>query len=270
MERIISNLNRWPIVSDLSILDKIETELETAKKTDCSLASEYWYLQQFYLIREMYLKIFKKLQEFDFYDAWVELAQIENIIIGIKHHYEIPESYSIDRILDIVLKIQKLYPYKWFTSREEIIEKMTCSICGKIVNPMDECGHLAGRVYCGEQCSHTIERIHLIAIAMVENPLDKYAVITPQGIEHNYALLEYLMNGISDPFQEWNYRETKRLKTEFKSIGMKHDCPCGSGKRFKRCCFAKNDSWMPHIEFIITNPRKPLGPDVIITDGPWK
>ncbi|MBU1143218.1 MAG: SEC-C domain-containing protein [Firmicutes bacterium] len=195
---------------------------------------------------------------------------METVIVNIRKQYQIPLPYGIEVILDTVHKIQKLYPYKWFTSREEIIKELKCSICGKIVNPMQPCGHIAGRVYCGELCLYEVCKLELIAIALVQDPLDKYAVIKPQGQEYNYAVLEHLMKGLSDPFEKWDYKEIKRLKPEFNDIKMKQDCPCGSGKRFKRCCYPKESSWMPHIDFVITNPKKTLGKDIVFMNSIWK
>lgn len=270
MDIIVKNLRDWPIKVDVDLIKSAQKELVKAKTSDCILANELWYLNQFMLIRKNYVEIFDMLQNKQYSEAWSSLADLENTIIMIKETYEVPDIYHIDYILEYIHKIQSFYPYKFFTSREEIVREMKCSICGTVVNPAKSCGHVAGRVYCGELCTYEITKLEFISLAIVENPYDKYAVLNISDKEHNYDLLDFLMNGLSDAFEEWDYIEKQVPKPEFKNAFMNKPCPCGSNKKYKHCCYGKEHTLMPHIEVVIKNPKKKLGDNIIISNGLWK
>ena len=270
MKRIYENLSEWPIIVDEELIKSVHTELVQAKISNCTLANELWYLKQFMLIRMKYVEIFDMLQKKQYSEAWSSLADLENTIIMIKDTYEIPNIYHIDYILEYIHKIQRFYPYKFFTSREEIVKELKCGICGAVVNPAKSCGHEAGKIYCGELCTYEITKLEFISLAIVENPFDKYAVIKLNDKEHNYDLLDFLMNGLSDAFEEWEYIEKLVPKPEFKNAFMKKPCPCGSNKKYKHCCYGKEHTLMPHIEVVIKNPKKKLGDNIIISNGLWK
>lgn len=221
-------------------------------------------------IRKMYLDIFGLLQEKEYEKAWSQLAELEINIMNRKEFYEIPVSYRIDYILDKIHKFQKFYPYKFFISREAIIKEMKCSICQKKVNPVKPCGHQAGNVYCGELCSNIITDMDFIAFALVEDPVDKYAVIKPENKEHNYDVLDFLMNGLSDAFEDWHYVDKNVLKPEYEKAYLKRPCPCGSGIKYKRCCFGKEHTYMPHIDIVIDNPKKKLSRNRVTINSVWK
>jgi|GEM_PF-1884965 len=270
MDTIVNNLSEWPIRVDVELLKSVQNDLNQAKISNCTLANELWFLKQFMLIRMKYVEIFDMLQKEQYSEAWSFLADLENTIIMIKDTYDIPQIYRIDYILEYIRKYQRFYPYKFFTSREEIVKEMKCGICGAVVNPAKSCGHESGKIYCGELCTYEITKHELIGIAIVENPFDKCAVIKLNDKEHNYDLLDFLMDGLSDAFEEWEYIEKQVTKPEFKNAFMKKPCPCGSNKKYKHCCYGKEHTLMPHIEVVIKNPKKKLGNNIIISSGLWK
>jgi len=52
---------------------------------------------------------------------------------------------------------------------------------------------------------------------------------------------------------EANHARSQRLENPFKGVGRNDPCPCGSGKKFKKCCLATVGldrslrRWLPHV-----------------------
>jgi Protein of unknown function (DUF1186)/SEC-C motif len=64
--------------------------------------------------------------------------------------------------------------------------------------------------------------------------------------------------------ENWSLPATPYAQAEnpFKDIGRNDPCPCGSGKKFKKCCLGKSESPSPEIEALLQAPsdtRKFLG-----------
>ena len=53
-------------------------------------------------------------------------------------------------IKSIVPEYQKLFPYRFFLSRESVIREEKCSICGKVIKLRSKCEHIPGKLYMGE------------------------------------------------------------------------------------------------------------------------
>lgn len=87
--------------------------------------------------------------------------------------------FFIKKIRNNVFAFQELYPYNLFGSREAVILKEKCSICGNYNTIRSHCGHEIGKLYCEQICQKIVEKIDLKAIAIVRNPMDKYCVLTP-------------------------------------------------------------------------------------------
>lgn len=60
----------------------------------------------------------------------------------------------------------------------------------------------------GEICIRIITKIKLVAISIVENPVDKYAVLEIPGQKYDYSNIDRFMNLIDSPFQYFEIQET--------------------------------------------------------------
>ena len=95
-------------------------------------------------------------------------------------------------------------------------------------------------------CCHEVTDRELLAISIVTDPFDKYAIIKMEGQEYNYDPLERLMNVVKDPFTLWNVDELSIISPEYKNIGRNDLCPCGSGKKYKKCCLGTAKIYTTH------------------------
>jgi hypothetical protein len=202
--------------------------------------------------------------------AWIELDRADIELSFLIKHFDISnDRFQLKSISDTIKNLQKLYPYIWFTSREEIIKKERCTICNEIVNIRSGCGHIVGDIYYGEMCSRQVVDIELIRISLVKNPVDKYTVLYPQELEYNYEMLENLMMNLSNPYEKWDIEVSKVSKPEYNQTKGFHLCPCGSGKKFKKCCMLTGDYLMDHYVLIFhEKPRTFVEPMKIV--GTWK
>lgn len=229
--------------------EAIETEEETS-------ANLLWCYETIYKIQKSYLIIYKHLKkaknandilDVNGYDleksreyetAWNELERCEIQIRELEENFCIPEvslqDYGINIVLEDIKRLQGLFPYKFFVSREMIIKSQVCTTCGNPVSIRHPCGHIPGKVYMGRMCSRSITDAELVNVNMVTKPFDKFAILKLPGQKFDFSLLDYIVPHIV-PYSDWSYLVEKRLMPEYKGIGRNAKCPCGSGKKYKYC-----------------------------------
>jgi len=248
-----------------SQLSDIRLAMESARKNavevnDQAKAKETWAYRQILEIQRLYLKAYSQLKEYEFYRAWCTLEQCELAINQLCPHYEIEDNdeFSICFIQIHVEKYQSIFPYKIFMSPEILEKEKKCNICGQTVSIRNPCGHEVGEIYNGEMCIRVVTDCEFLGLAIVESPLQKYSVgflvdpETGKSKDHyNYAVVKYLIDRLISPFDAWTPHHTKvrHPHSKFLGIGRNSKCPCGSGKKYKKCCLTEVGVLMPHIEF---------------------
>lgn len=164
-------------------------------------------------------------------------AKIVGEFVDIKDRKEIPE------IVAILLQYEKLYPYRVFASSEYIVSKSHCSICGKSMQSLS-CPHRKGKLYWGDFAIEMIDEIkELQAVCLVSHPEDKRCIIELQEDrdipeKEKFKKLDEFVKLKINPLQNFEI-ETKieqRRDTKIQKANRNDLCPCGSGKKFKRCC----------------------------------
>ena len=236
---------------DTTIHDLINDRLKKSQdKLDEESANYYWFLQQVFLIQRSFTNAYVLLTKERFEDAWNEFDCAE-IAIGYLEK-NLPDSldlqmFNISFIDNMIKEYQKLFPYKYFISRETIIKEEKCNICGQVVRIRNSCKHIPGKVYMGKLCLHIVTDIEIKALAIVSDPFDKYAVIHLESKEYNYGMLKYLLETICNPFDEFYVEAKKEKRNEYRNVAMNSLCPCGSGKKYKECHFGSEDELYDHL-----------------------
>lgn len=278
----LEEIDRYLKIKNQSLDPQIMVSLKQLKSDAVaefneSLANSIWCYEEIYSIQKKYLKSFELLKkaavasskvqgngeheetekEKLYESAWDQLADIEIDICCLERNFHIEgaglEDFYINKVLDDIKKLQALYPYKLFTSREDIIKQKKCSICGKIVSPRQSCGHIPGRLYNGELCRQEITDIQLLNFNIVTDPLDKYAILKIKGKHFDFPLLDYLIPHIT-AYSKWSYTIEERLLPKYKKIGRNELCPCGSGLKFKKCISKdKSKHYESHYIFSVGN-----------------
>ena len=234
---------------------------------DQNRAKAIWCLETAVRIQDLYLQAFSEMKDQRFYEAWCDLERAE-IALGFleRHDRACWPEFRLDFIQKHIERWQSIFPYKLFCSPERITLKKTCSICGKTVSPRRPCGHIKGEIYDGEQCVLHIEEAELIGMSYVEKPFQKYSVLflgdpkTGKPYDHyDYGIVQYALSALQDPFDGWDVVHTKRIlpHSRFSYVGRNDRCPCGSGRKYKKCCGPGEGVLCHHEEFHFEVPPPP-------------
>ena len=161
------------------------------------------------------------------------------------------ENNQLLYILQAIKRFQILFPYRLFCSRESIIKEEKCSICGETIRLRGGCKHKLGELYNGEQCSYVVTDWQLIAISIVTDPFDKYTFLKIEGQDYNYQVIEFLMDKIESPYDFWKVEKISVQNSNYKNVERNDRCPCGSGKKYKKCCMGTSNEMMDYFVFDI-------------------
>ena len=98
----------------------------------------------------------------------------------------------------------------------------------------------------GDLCLREVTDMEIKAFALVTDPFDKYTILHPEGKEYNYGMLQYLLEIIHDPFENFHVEIKREKKDEYKNAKRNDPCPCGSGKKYKKCHWGSSDELFDH------------------------
>ncbi len=240
------------------LLETLEVLKKNAVKDNEEKKAKYiWCLEKIYLIKTTFEKAFLDLQKNEFKEAWYKFDKCDIELGFLKKHFNFKKNEcNLLFIENEIPKYQKLFPYTVFFSRESIESDFTCSICGAKVGIKSRCEHKIGEIYNGKMCCRKAEKIEFLAMALVNNPVDKYTVAVT-GRE-NYCLLETLIEYVKDPYEDWSYDIIPLKESKYQNTGRNEKCPCHSNKKYKNCCINEKRK---HFKFKVNNNdpnKKPL------------
>lgn len=251
---------------------------KSIEEKDEKTANYLWCLQQIFIIQNNFVDMYLSIKGHRFEDAWRLLERVDIELSFLNQNIEENfddaydghnDSYHLGFISTIIKYYEKLFPYRVFFSRESIIKKEKCSVCGEIVSLRHGCGHKIGKVYMGEMCSREVIDVQFLGVAVVTDPFDKYTVAHVKGLEYNYEMLEILGSNINTPYDKWYLEEIKIIKPEYQNVGRNMKCPCNSGKKYKQCCLGTREIYMKHFRVNLLNqPAREIQEVKIV--GTWK
>ena len=235
-----------------------EKAIIALNETDANLC---WCYNAIFNIQKKYVQIYHQLKNNKYEEAWNMLEGVSIAIGNLRANFdvgnEIEDPYQINFIKHEIKQLIRLFPYKFFASREEIVKEEICSICGKKITLRNKCGHRIGKLYMGKMCSRIITKTEPIAIALVEDPVDMYAVIKPENFEFNYSAVDMAMKVLKSPYEKWYVDIFPIIKREFDcKIGRNDLCPCKSGKKYKSCCMGTQKMYVDHYRINILGSDK--------------
>ena len=145
---------------------------------------------------------FEKMKAGKFEDAWNALDGTDIEASFLELHFEkyfgcpVGLKFYLGPILNAVKQFQKLFPYKFFLSRESIVKEEECSICGKRISLRHGCSHRIGQLYMGEMCFHKVTDMEFLGVSIVTDPFDKYTVIHVEGQEYKLMTAHLCTNAL--------------------------------------------------------------------------
>ena len=177
-------------------------------------------------------------------DSWSSLQDCLDLLRTIKRFASNNRLYKLEKYESLLLDIEKIYPYRIFSSMGIEIGFYECSICNKDIDSFD-CPHEIGNLYKGEMAYGIAKGISSIDhVAMVKNPQDKRCVVAYEDNSAAFKGLQYINNLLINrhifPTKFFIEISKRRVNnSEYKKIGKNEICYCGSNKKFKKCCINK-------------------------------
>jgi hypothetical protein len=208
-------------------------------------------------VQRFFIEAFRRLKRGEFYDGWcaLERAEIELSFL-LPHMSEGNREFHLELMARLIPRLQSLFPYKIFASPEILELAKVCSICQKQISIRRPCGHRVGEIYGGEMCIRIVTDLKFLGVAMVKSPVQKYSVVFLPGNDGNsrdhydYSLVKFLADRLESPFHDWDVQWTRirHPHSRFAHIGRNDDCPCESGKKYKKCCLPESGVLRPHAQ----------------------
>jgi len=227
-------------------------------------ANAIWCVEQILEIQNFFIDAFSQMKAGEFYHGWCQLERAEISHLFLKRHFEEENSeYRIELIAKHVARFQSLFPYKIFMSPEILEIEKRCSICKGIVSIRNPCGHRVGQIYLGELCIREVTKAKFLATAFVETPVQKYSVpftVDPKSgqslDQYDYSAVKYVIDRLRSPFHWWEVDKTVKRHPHqyFRDTGRNEPCPCGSGKKYKKCCLSTDGVLRPHFDVLFSVP----------------
>lgn len=217
---------------------------------DGARANRIWCLEQSLHVQDLYAQCFAELRQEEFGLAWRTLERTETAAEFLEpHEKEFWTSFRLDFIQVHVRRWQSLYPYTHFLSPEFLYKKKSCTICNAPVSIRHPCGHTVGQLYNGELSLRRVEDVAILGVSLVTNPVQKYSVVHPQGIDHDYAAPRYVIRRLQSPFHAWEptFSRTRHPHARYAHVDPKEPCPCGGDQNYELCCLPESGVLRPHI-----------------------
>lgn len=223
---------------------------------DEKLANAQFVFKEYFRLFCLIGKYFSKLTEHCFRDSWDSLQDCIDTIKFVRRFVPIPDRLELDYLYRLFSHYEDLYPSFIFSSSEYVISKSHCSICGNSMQRLD-CPHIIGKLYWGEPAKEIITEIkEFQAVCIVSHPEDKRSILELEDDnrsddEKYFKLIQYLE--LNQPFlQDFYITEKKeyRERNDITKVGRNDPCPCGSGKKFKKCC--EKELYYEHTRYIVT------------------
>ena len=98
-----------------------------------------------------------------------------------------------------------------------------------------------------------VTKADLIAASLVEHPADKRCVVIYEDNSDAFKAIRTFTSGVKFPMQLFELEDTVRKigVSELHSVGRNDTCPCGSGKKYKKCCLPNGFIEKPYTEFLL-------------------
>jgi hypothetical protein len=235
-----------------SVLDALkQIKADAVAAGDQAVAGAAWCYEQIAKVQDEYLRAWQLMREDRFYGAWGALEQAELALHFLARHFDdATDLYGLAFLRTHIPHWQSLFPYKVFISPGFTKRSVSCSVCGARLTPRRGCGHRLGHLYDGEMCFHRVAEVHMIEISLVTRPVQKYSVAFPKDSKFNYAAVHYVVSGLLSPWHRWEPHWTTRQWPDpmYVGVGRNAPCPCGSGKKFKKCHLSDSTYEAPHVE----------------------
>jgi hypothetical protein len=254
----VQTMNLEGASRELEIVAEIVTEKTNAFSDDYhdDVFNDGFVLKQFINLLNDYVYFWKLLVSNKFSNSWSALQDVQDRLRTIYRSTSEPRPQILSHIEGQCGELEKLYPYQVFASVGMVEKEAECSICGKSIDSF-ECQHIRGELYRGRQAYGIVKQIkQLEEVSLVTNPADKRCTIQLLDTSEQFSGVKSLAKGIRDKvlapldFSHLEFKRIRKPNNEITVVGRNDLCPCGSGKKFKKCCIDKSYIETTHVEIV--------------------
>ena len=184
--------------------------------------------------------------------------RIERILTGTPtirpHLNDSGGKFGLDLIHNIARNWVTLLDPPYGVSQGSIAKRSYCSICQTKVGVLWPCGHIRGEIYGGKYCSQMVDKWELAEVSLVERPASLLLINHKERILNKADEFTELAKKLPSPYTPWLLESVTDLKQHpaYRGTGRNAKCPCGSGKKLKRCCTHGNPK-IKHWKIIMIN-----------------
>ena len=250
-----SDLERYPhlrsVVMDIAqfrqlpdlrrYLDELAKWKERAVKSqgDELQAKAIWCLEGLVVAHSEFTLAHDSMRSGDVVDAF---NRIEGILTGTPnirpHLNDADGKFGLDRIDKIARNWVTLLDPPYGISQGSIAKRSHCSICQTKVGVLWPCGHIRGEIYEGKCCSQIVDKWELAEVSLVERPASLLLINHKERMLDKADKFAELAKKLPSPYAPWLLESVTDLKQHpaYRDAGRNSKCPCGSGKKLKRCC----------------------------------
>lgn len=238
------------------LIDPIRGSLDACRNTPANKVedrlNDLYVLDRYLDFALSYGKFWHQVVTGEFSQSWNTLQDALDYLRSIKRFSRLDVGVFEHQLA----QLEGLYPYKIFFSIDATIRRFDCSLCGSDIDG-EECPHARNHLY-GGRLAYGIARdiVQLNSVSLVLNPEDKRCVMLVENTSAQFKLVRFLSELISSgncrPL-EFGHLETsprRQPNPEFRKLARNTPCFCGSGKKFKRCCVAKEYIDGEHIQIV--------------------
>jgi len=258
----LSSIDCSKFSSGLSCTEKLSSLVFSFKnsltiKDSDDLFNDAFLMARFSDFMKEYVLLWEKIFEQDYENSWMHLQKCLGCLRVISKFANRPLYAFLAIFSKQLLSIEKLYPYKLFASEEIVYDGGECSICSKSITE-DSCPHAPGQLYRGEFCRIVNQKIVSVeGFAFVENPVNKMNIASDLFKPAQFILLDNLNRDMSrfkkSPLCLKEVKYTlQKIDPSREKIPRNSTCPCGSGKKFKKCCWLKKEAVRDSFELLLT------------------
>lgn len=239
------------------IVDKAKYYLQEKKAmTQVELElNEFYVLKVHFQLLSSVAEYWRDVEMKQYYDSWWKLQDALDSIRSLKK-FGYGAGKSVKFFEGQLLSLEKIYPYKLFSSMGFIVEHYECSICGLDMDG-DDCMHLKGELYAGEMALAVAKEIKGIDhIAFVEKPKNKRLVVFHDDSSPVFEVFQLMIKNFGKQLNPLGFSsavitEFMRPNDNWVKQGRNTKCYCGSGNKYKKCCKKQSRMKQMHVDFVV-------------------
>lgn len=248
-------INELRFSDSQSILMSLKTQLESVKNSvlfDDEYQNDLWVLERYIDLLETYGNTWSSILERRFSESWCLLQDSLDLLRLIKKFSNIDVHVFEDQLIEL----EHMYPYNVFFSIGATVDFFECSICTRDIDSQ-ECPHVRGNLYGGIMAHAIAKNLRqLDHVSVVAHPQDKRCVVSYEDSGEQFKLMQFLSSLISgkrlriSDFGRLRFSKRLRPNPAYRKLPRNEECFCGSGKKFKYCCIAKEHMEGDHVDIV--------------------